>query len=128
MHGVPSLGLPVVHDHGAGKRSGDHDYGVGVRVMHDGVARDPGLHDSGTGELPLGTAWVRDSGDAGGRPKALLILDVGEVHEGYESSSEQEEFPYSSEDEYWSDSESSCFITEDGERVSVLDDDDSRRR
>ena len=129
MHGVPSLGIPVVHDHGAGKRPGDHDhgvgklpgdhdYGVGVRVMHDDATRDPGLHDSGTGELPLETAWVCGSGNAGGRPKALLILDVGEVHKGYESSSEQEEFPYSSEDECWSDSESSCFVTEDGERVS----------
>ena len=47
-----------------------------------------------------------------------MIFDVGEVHKGYESSSEQEEFPYSSEDEGWSDDESSCFTTSDGERVS----------
>ena len=93
MHSMPSLGLPVVHDHGAGKRPGDHDYGVGVRVMHNDATWDPGLHDSGTGELSLVTAHVRDSGSAGRRPKALLIFDVGEVHKGYESSSEQEEFP-----------------------------------
>ena len=117
MHSMPSLGLPVVHDHGVGRRPGDHDHGVGTRVMHDDVARDPGLHDSGTGELSPRAAWVRDSGDAGGRPKALLILDVGEVHEGHESGSEQDEFPFSSEDECWSDSGSSCFVASDGERI-----------
>ena len=118
MHSMPPLGLPVVHDHGAGKRPGDHDYGVGIRVMHGDATRAPSLHDSGAGELSPETACVRGSGSAGGRPKALLMFDVGEVHKGYESSSEQEEFPYSSEDECWSDSESSCFVTEDGERVS----------
>ena len=34
VHGVPSLGMPVVRVHGAGKRPGDNVHGAGVRVMH----------------------------------------------------------------------------------------------
>ena len=107
VQGMPSLEISVVHDHGADKRPGDHDYGAGVRVLHGYATRDPGLHDSGTGELSAVTAHVRGSGGAERLSKALLTFDVGEVNKGCESSSEQEELPYSSEDECWSGSESS---------------------
>ena len=108
VHGMSSLEISVVRDHGADKRPGDHDYGAGARVLHGDATRDPGLHDSGTGELSLETAHVRDSGGAERLSKALLTFDVGEVKKGCWSSSEQEELPYSSEDECWSGSESSC--------------------